>query len=269
LQPGKWEGRVCIVRSPIRYSICSLVNGKEEYAGMVNSFKQAGFTEPLCEYLYVDNSERNKFDAYEGLNQLITASQGEYIILCHQDIELRFDNLEVLEKRIAELNQLDKNWAILSNAGGYNLKKVFKRITHPGDQFNAGPFPHQVTSVDENFIVIKKSANLSLSRDLSGFHLYGTDLCIIANILGYTAWAIDFHLYHKSTGNMNQSFYDTRKLLTKKYSNAFRSRYIKTTCTNLFISGNSFLSLLMNTSLMITLTKFMLKIRKLVKGDYI
>ena len=254
---------------PIKYSVCTLVSDREEYSVMLESFKKAGFEESFCEFIYVDNSQRNKYDAYEGLNKMISASRGKYIILCHQDIELRFDTEEVLDRRIIELDQLDKNWGLLSNAGGYNLKKVFKRITHPQDNFNEGPFPHQVKSVDENFILIKKSTNLSLSGDLKGFHLYGTDLCIIASILGYNAYVVDFHLFHKSTGNMNASFYKSRRELILKYAKVFDSRYIKTTCTILYLSSNRTLGSIMNSPPVISFSKFLLKIRKLITGNYV
>lgn len=258
-----------VPETSIKYSICTLVSNREEYSSMVESFKKAGFEEQFCEFLYVDNSKQNKYDAYEGLNKMISASKGKYIILCHQDIELRFDTEKVLDKRITELDQLEKNWGLLSNAGGYNLKKVYKRITHPQDSFNQGPFPHQVKSVDENFILLKKNANLSLSRNLKGFHLYGTDLCMVAEILGYKAYVVDFHLFHKSTGNMNESFYQSRGALIEKYGKLFSSRYIKTTCTSLYLSGNIFSRKIMNTNLAITLSKFVLKIKKVFTGDYI
>ncbi len=58
--------------------------------------------------------------------------------------------------------------------------------------------PIRVGSLDENFIVVKRQANLALSHDMSGFHLYGTDLCIIADILGRTSYVVDFHLCHKA-----------------------------------------------------------------------
>lgn len=256
-------------KSKIRYSICTMVSNLEEYSSMIDSFREAGFNEDLCEFIYIDNSKQNKFEAYEGLNKFISAANGEYILLCHQDIELRFDKIEVLEKRIEELNALDKNWGILSNAGGYNLKKVYKKISHPHDSLDIGPFPQKVKSVDENFILIKKSANLSLSRDLKGFHLYGTDICIHANIMGYNAWVIDFHIFHKSTGKVDSSFYNARRALIHKYSRVFKSRYIRTTCTILFISGSNTLSTVMNSRLMIKLSKLPLKIRHLFKGDYV
>src|SRR4051812_3634479 len=107
-----------IKEGAIKYSICTLVNDMSEYAIMVNSFKEAGFRAEFCEFIYIDNSKGNKFDAYSGLNKMLSKVSGKYIILCHQDIELKFDNLTVLEKRIQEVTEKDKDWAVLSNAGG-------------------------------------------------------------------------------------------------------------------------------------------------------
>ena len=236
---------------------------------MLNSFKEAGFYEDFCEYIYVDNSKENKYEAYEGLNKMISVAKGQYIILCHQDIELKFDRLDVLEKRMAEVEALDKDWGIISNAGGLNLKKVIERISHPTHELNLGPFPTQVKSVDENFILIKKSANLGFSRNLKGYHMYGTDICLLANTMGYNAWVVDFLLLHKSNGKITDSFRQNKQLLITKYQKAFRSRYVRSTCTRLYISGNGLHAKLMNTNFMIFMAKLKVKAKKRVKGNYI
>ncbi|MBX9852306.1 MAG: glycosyltransferase family 2 protein, partial [Cytophagaceae bacterium] len=253
----------------LRYSVGTLVNNFEEYQVMLSSFDKAGFKDTFCEFIYIDNTKGNKYEAYEALNKIISRARGEYIILCHQDIELKFDTIEVLEKRIKELDQLDSNWGVISNAGGLHLKKIFQRISHLHEELNYGPFPYKVNSVDENFILIKKSANLSFSRNLKGYHMYGTDLCIIANTIGYNAWVIDFHLLHKSTGNMNNSFFQNRNELIAKYGKAFRPRYIRSTCTKVYISGSPLKRKIMNTQAMVFFSKLVLKVRRRIKGDYL
>ncbi|HEX8545754.1 MAG TPA: hypothetical protein VF691_02270 [Cytophagaceae bacterium] len=253
----------------ITYSVCTLVSDHVEYGLMVKSFIDAGFDLSSTEFIYIDNTKSNKYDAYQGLNKSIVTSRGEYIILCHQDIELRFDKRDILEERIKEVEALDPNWGIISNAGGVHLKKTIERISHVDHELNEGPFPCLVKSVDENFMLIKRSSNLGFSSDLRGFHMYGTDICILANILGYNAWVIDFHLFHKSNGNMNESFFNSRNALIKKYNHAFRPRYIRSTCTRMFISGNRMVVFLMNTKVMVFIYKLHLKIKRRIKGSYI
>ena len=225
-------------RSPIRYSICTLVNKKREYAEMMQSFIQAGFDPAFCEFLYLDNSVTNTFDAYRGYNLFLNRAQGEYIILCHQDILLLDDRLEDLERCIEELEARDPHWALLGNAGGVALGTTACRITDIDGDHNSGIFPTPVTTLDENFIVVKNAANLSLSHDLQGYHLYGTDICLIARLLGYRAWVVNFNLYHKSRGNCDQHFKSLKRELIQKYRSAFQGRYVETTCTRFYLSGS-------------------------------
>src|SRR5262249_51154593 len=106
-----------------------------------------------------------------------------------------------------------------------------------GTNRRIGDFPAKVRSLDENFVIVRRSTNLALSRDLEGFHFYGTDICLIADVLGNNCYVIDFHLRHKGHGVFDNHFFATRKHLIQKYRRAFRSRWITTTCTTIFISG--------------------------------
>lgn len=223
-----------------RFTIATLVTDMEEYQEMIASFYKAGFTDDICEYIYIDNCEKNSFDAYKGLNLFLQTAQGEYIIISHQDILLNYDDIEILNQRIEQIDQIDPNWSILSNAGGIE-NNLYQRVAITvayGDGFEQflGKFPQKVCSVDENFIVVKRSANLSLSHDLSGFHLYGTDICLIAELLGYSAYVINFKLIHKSYGTPNESYYQILKKLIEKYVKFMRSRTIVNTITDFRLS---------------------------------
>ena len=130
------------------------------------------------------------------------------------------------------------------------------RISDPyGMDVAKGSFPAKVRSLDENFLIIRKESGLTLSNDLKGFHFYGTDLCMIADILGLNAYVINFHLYHKSGGNCDESFFNAKQRLIEKYRRVFQSRFIRTTCTPLFLSGFSSLNTLFNRKLMYSLKK--------------
>ena len=237
------------VKSKYKYSICTLVTRASEYEDMIRSFKAKGFNDKNTEFLYISNINNNQYDGYTGLNHILNTAVGKYIILCHQDILLNFDDEVALGKCISELNEKDKNWALAGNAGG-DSKKRYRRITDPHGTSSIGRFPQKVKSLDENFIISNSRNRVALSGNLHGFHMYGTDLCIVADILGYNAYVINFHLQHKSAGNKDASFYASEKNLIKKYQLAFRQRLIKSSCTKLFVSSSNFFSQLLNVKIL-------------------
>jgi hypothetical protein len=227
-----------IPSGPVRFSICTLVTDLAEYAEMVESFRRGGFDGPDCEFLYLDNSAGNAFDAFAGYNLFLTRAVGDHVILCHQDILLLEDGRTALEGRLAELDSLDPAWALCGNAGAAVDGSLAVRITDPhGADQSRGRFPARAVALDENFIVVRRGSNVALSHNLGGFHLYGADLCIVADLLGRTAYVIDFHLHHKSGGNIDSRFYAARSALIAKYRRAFRPRWIRTTCTTFLVSG--------------------------------
>jgi hypothetical protein len=232
---------------PLKFSIGTLVNNKAEYEEMVSSFLKAGFGQSDCEYLYIDNSVGNKYEAYGGLNKLLSAARGKYVILCHQDVLLNYDNRLKLEQCIKEMENKYPDWALLGNAGGVRIKWIASKIADVNGKINHEKnLPLEVKSLDENFIVVKKDANIGLSHDLKGYHFYGTDLCLIADVLGYKAYLIDFLLTHKSVGNPDNRFYKLKQDFIKKYKTAFGGKFIQTTITKLFIGGSLFKSLVYN-----------------------
>jgi len=243
-----------------RYSICTLLTEKDQYRDALSSFRDAGFVEPGCEFLYIDNTEENKYDAYSGVNKFLQVAKGDYIILCHQDLILHADKKEKLDLIIDEMASLDNDWALLGNAGGivpgrqaYVLTEFTGKNKH---ELRRGPFPSKVVSLDEDFIVVRKSAGLSVSNDLSGFHMYGTDLCMIAKMLGYSAYVVDFHLWHlggastkapvtKGT-HVTSSFDVSKNNLISKYQRAFSPRFMQTTCTLFYVSSSKLKNFLFN-----------------------
>lgn len=220
------------------FSVCTLVTDESQYAQMVSSFVNGGFSPTDCEYLYIDNTQRNVFDAYVGYKHFLNEAAGEILIFCHQDVELLSDDRRCLEARLEELENLAPDWAVCGNAGGIGLGLYSIRISDPhGANRSIGSFPSRVVALDENFLVVKRSANLAISRDLSGFHLYGADLCIIADILGYTCWVIDFHLSHKSGGLVDADYIALRARAIRKWRRALRARWVVTTCSSFLISS--------------------------------
>ena len=138
--------------------------------------------------------------------------------------------------RLGELGQLDPTWAVAGNAGGRHAGEVFLHVTgvKHGEQ-RAGILPKRVFTLDENFIVTRRDRRVALSADLSGFHLYGSDICMVADVLGYSSYVIDFHLKHLGSGGASPSFLACREAFKEKWSRFSRQRAVQTPCTFMFL----------------------------------
>lgn len=221
-----------------QYSIVTLVSNHAQYDAMRASFEAGGFGRAGCEYLYIDNSDYNAADAYAGLNALLNRARAPYVLLCHQDLMLIGDGRAELDERLADLDARDANWALAGNAGGVAPGKLALRISDPhASDVRVGTLPARVTSLDENFIVVRRDARLGFSRDLAGFHFYGADICMHAAQMGYSAYVINFHLKHLSAGRKSADFHEMELAFQAKWARALAPRWIQTTCALLRLSG--------------------------------
>jgi hypothetical protein len=142
------------------------------------------------------------------------------------------DGRNKLDAVLDELARRDPNWGVCGNAGGIHPGRLAIRITDPhGDNQLRESLPAKATSLDENFLLVRRDANLAVSRDLEGFHLYGTDLCLVAQFLGYSAYVVDFHLRHLSRGPQDPSYQKIRSALIEKHNRALRLHFATTTTT--------------------------------------
>ena len=225
-------------REPLHFSIATLVTKPAQHSAMIASFRAGGFDGEDTEYLFVDNSRGNVLDGYSGLSALIAAARGRFIILVHQDVLLLKDGRKELLERLAELDQLDPNWALAGNAGGTAPGRLAIRISDPhGENQALGPFPARAAALDENFIVLRRSALLSPSRGLAGFHLYGADLCLQARFKGMTAYVVDFHLRHLGVGTVDRAFRQGRDALERAYHRRLKGGLVQTNCDLIVITG--------------------------------
>ncbi len=218
------------------YTIATLVTDPAQYEVMQQSFVDFGFGD--CEFLKIDNTGEKQTCAYNGLNHMLNQASGDIVILCHQDVRLFDDGRAELDARLDELDTSDPGWAVAGNAGGVSPGQLALRITDPhGADQNIGHFPCRVSAVDENFIVVRRDARIGFSYDLSGFHFYGADICMMAQVAGRSAYVIDFHLAHLSAGNKDPSFDKMEAAFLNKWGDALSARWIQTTCSLFYVSG--------------------------------
>lgn len=223
---------------PPRYSICTLVTDPVQYDQLRASFRAGGFDAPSTEYLFIDNSHGQQACAYSGGNELLAAARGRYVILCHQDVRLIRDGRRALDGCLADLERRDPTWAVAGNAGGVRPGALAIRISDPhGADQRRGVLPCRVASLDENFLIVRRDARIGFSRDLTGFHFYGADLCLAADIMGHNCYVIDFHLQHLSPGRKRVDFYACEAAFCAKWGRALRARWMQTTCSLVRVSG--------------------------------
>ena len=217
------------------FSICTIVNNFEEYGAMKQSFIDKGFANN-CEYLVADNSDKNNFDAYSAIRRFLQDAGGQYVILVHQDVRC-IDSAGKLLSSLNLLEEKDPLWAVCGNAGGQGYKNFVINMDDNGKLKKSTGLPKQVSSLDENLIIIKSDSHLSISSDINSFHLYGTDICIIADFLGYHCYVIDFMVKHLSSGNLTQleEFVPT---FVNIYGRKLRERFVQTTCTKFYLGSS-------------------------------
>lgn len=222
-----------------RYTIGTLVSDTMLYETLRETFAAGGFTSDIAEYVYIDNTGPTQTDAYRGLNAILNAARAPIVILCHQDVFLIGDGRTDLDARLAELDALDPNWAVAGNAGGVAPGRLALRITDPhGVDQKVGNLPERVASLDENFLIVRRDSRIGFSHDLQGFHFYGADLCLHAEMMGRSSYVIDFHLSHLSAGKKDKSFAAAEIDFRTKWSKALAPRWMQTTCALVHLSGN-------------------------------
>ncbi len=218
-----------------KFSICTIVNEIGEYEIMKSLFEEKGFIDD-CEYIIADNSMQNEFDAYQAISRFLKMANGEYIVIVHQDVRLIDDRLQ-LEKCLNELEINDNNWGICGNAGFYGYEQASFHISHINLVQYGINLPQKVRSLDENFLIVNANTNITISPNLKGYHLYGADLCIIANFLGYNCYVIEFMLLHLSGGNI-AALKKYEPEFIKDYGKKMKIGFIQTTCTQLYLSNS-------------------------------
>lgn len=223
-----------------RFSICTLVHNRKKYNALYNSLLCQGFVNDEDEIITLDNSQNNSYDCYQAVKEFLRLGRNQFIIIVHDDVIFNCDRSSLVAelKRAFSANQ---NIAVLGIAGTskspYNAFGHF--ISYRGEEQWGIPKDELIESLDECFLIIKKTTGVCVSENLHGFHFYGSDICINAKKSGYSCAIIDFLITHLSPGNLNEDFLKSRLLFEKHLKNIGYKKTIITTCTAVY-GGDSF-----------------------------
>jgi len=218
--------------------IATIVNDPAVYRAMRASMAAVGFTDESCRFTVFDNSKSNQHEPYSVLRQLATDGDEPYVMLCHQDLLFSGEcSMEVLLQQFEKLTAVDPRWAIAGTAGGDIHGQLVYHMDDPIGSFRAPDLPRAVVSLDENLLILQRSHYPLPTPGLSGFHLYGTDLCLNAYLRGQSAYVIAFPVRHLSPGNVfSAAFAESLEQMSAAWKRQLFFGLIRTPCSEIRIA---------------------------------
>lgn len=136
-------------------------------------------------------------------NDAIKEASGDILVFIHQDVYLPQDWLANVLDAIAQLDSRGIRWGVL---GCYGVRREVKGSVGLGQVYSTGwglqgcPIsePEPVQTLDEIVLITRASNGLSFDPSLPNFHLYGTDLCLIAGERGFRNYVIPAFCVHNT-----------------------------------------------------------------------
>ncbi len=230
---------------PTEFCICTITTNLTEYENMKNSFTEKGF-ENNCTFLIADNSNGNIYNPYYAIKRFLQESNAKYTLVVHQDVRC-IDTIEILKHRLTELDNMDNKWGICGNAGAIDYKQMVYFLKNIDEVKITKGLPVKVFSLDENFLIFKTEASVGISSNINSFHLYGTDICLHADMQGYSCYVIPFMINHLSKGNLKDLKNYTSEFINL-YGYKLRSRFVQTTCTKFYLGKSVLRNKIYNSS---------------------
>lgn len=185
---------------------------------------------------------KNIYSAAVANNIGLQVSRSDWVIFAHQDVALKDDWFNNLDKLISENNGA----AIISAAGirknhdgigrwGGSLSidsaavgKVWNdNVLEP--DWNGSKITQPIYAGDECLIVMDRKLKLQFDQRFTGFHFYGIDLCLQAQAAGYQVLGANMPIIHygKHSSSMSEGnkYWIYFKLLHDKWKRLFPEVY--------------------------------------------
>lgn len=170
-----------------------------------------------CEFIALDNTQSQFSSAAESLNFGSNKANCDYLMFIHQDVTFSSDWLTNVLEQISCVEKINKQWGVIGLMGMGKGGRYSGHITDLHGHLYQPPLPHEVESLDEVCLIIRKKSGLCFDESLGGFHLYGADLCLQAMTKGLSNYAIDACVQHMGQGIMGQDFWITAERLYAKW----------------------------------------------------
>ena len=190
---------------------------------------------------------KNCRSAADGLNLGIARARHEFVVCLHQDVRLPpgWD-----QKLVQQLGAATRQWRTIGVAGVYGVSepteahpeapltatgpatqhppqphpnkfavKRIGRVIHRGHAlFDSPNLPARVSTLDELLLIVPRNTPLRFDPDL-GFHLYGADICLLAQERGLAVVALDAACHHNTrTAVLPKAFFQSARIFTDKWN---------------------------------------------------
>jgi hypothetical protein len=179
--------------------------------------------------------QRNYRSASVAYNEAIEQAKSDFLVFVHQDVYVPAGWIGAVQNAVTVLSQKDPDWGVLGVWGitssgqgaGFLYDGGWRSIR--GRAFQGGI---EVECLDEVVLILRKSTGLKFDPLLTGFHMYGADICLEARHQRRKCYAIGALCIH----NTNQyhllpwQFWRCYLTLRRKWKAELP---IKTTCTEI------------------------------------
>ena len=167
--------------------------------------------------------KENYASAALAYNSAIDEAENDIIIFIHQDIYLPEGWFADLGRCLKYLEAKQSDWGVLGCFGSRHdafggLGQVYTNGL--GLHGNRIAEPEPVETLDEIILIIRKSSGLRFDAELPHFHLYGTDLCLIAQDRGMTNYAFQGFCIHNTNQllQLPSEFYQCHDYIKAKWA---------------------------------------------------
>jgi hypothetical protein len=157
--------------------------------------------DPENEVVLIENRGNLRFPRLgEALNEGIEQAQHEIIVAVHEDVWLYENWQGDLTTALEKLARIDPNWAVLGCVGINEQGTCVGHWRDPhggGNTFIEGHRVAEISSLDEQLLILRRSSGLRFDPEIPGIHGLGTDLLLSAKKQGLRSYVINAPSWHK------------------------------------------------------------------------
>jgi hypothetical protein len=149
--------------------------------------------------------QRGYISAAQAYNRGLEKAQTDLVILAHQDVYFPDGWIDSLRRTLDLLSVTSPHWGVLGIWGGIPEGPPGYMYWTGVDGVAGEPFSgvREVRSLDEVVLILRRSSGLRFDERLSGFHMYGTDICLEALRRGRKSYVFSaFCIHNTSVYNM-------------------------------------------------------------------